>query len=152
VAAGFRPGIRAAAERRVRAPLADLGIDKDAVRALARHWGLTTWDKPATPCLSSRIAFGVSITPYRLTRIERAEAAVRGVMAGRRVRDLRVRDLGDAVRLELDTDLVAEAAAEIAVAQAIAAAGFGDAPLSVEAFRSGAMNELLPDRERRRHA
>jgi len=146
VAAGFRPGIRAAAERGARTPLADLGLGKDAVRGIARIWHLPTWDKPAAACLSSRIAYGVRITPARLARVERAEAAARSLLPG--VRDLRVRDLGERVRLEVDAAAVPAARAHTGVRTAIRDAGFGDAPLTVEPFRSGSMNELLPDPER----
>jgi uncharacterized protein len=146
IAAGFRPGIRAAAERGARTPLADAGLDKQAVRDIARHWGLSTWDKPAAACLSSRIAYGVSITPSRLARVERAESAARRVLAG--VHNLRVRDLGDTVRLEVDANAVATAVADPAVRTAVEDAGFAGVPFVVEAFRSGAMNELLPDPQR----
>ncbi|HEU4426299.1 MAG TPA: ATP-dependent sacrificial sulfur transferase LarE [Pilimelia sp.] len=145
VAAGFRPGIRAAAERGARTPLADTGMDKPAVREIARQWRLSTWDKPAAACLSSRISFGIEITPARLARVERAEAATRRALADRRVRDLRVRDLGDAVRLEVDPRLVEVAREDGVVHQAIRDAGFTGVPLVVEPFRSGSMNELLPD-------
>jgi uncharacterized protein len=150
VAGGFRPGIRAGAQRGARTPLADLKLDKPAVRAIARQWGLPTWDKPAAACLSSRIAYGVEITPARLARVERAEAALRPLLARHGVRDLRVRDLGKAVRLEVDEPAVPLICDEPAVGAAIAAAGFGDAPLTVEHFRSGSMNELLsaPDSSR----
>lgn len=143
VAAGFRPGIRAAAQRGARAPLADLGIDKQTVRDIARLWQLPTWDKPASACLSSRIAYGLTITPARLARVERAEAAARALLAG--VQDLRVRDLGDGVRLEVDAATLAAARAHPDLPAVISAAGFGPAPLSVQPFRSGSMNELLPD-------
>jgi uncharacterized protein len=152
VAAGFRPGIRAAAERGARTPLADAGLDKQAVREVALHWGLSTWDKPAAACLSSRIAFGVAITPSRLARVERAEASARRLLAGHHVHNLRVRDLGDEVRLEVDAHLVSAARDSADVREAIGDAGFAGAPLVVEAFRSGAMNELLPDPERWRRA
>jgi uncharacterized protein len=152
LAAGFRPGIRAAAERGARTPLADAGLDKAAVRAVARQWGLSTWDKPAAACLSSRVAYGVTITPARLARVERAESAARRLLAAHHVRDLRVRDLGGAVRVEIDADLVAAARQDPGLPAAIAAAGFADAPVSIEAFRSGSMNELLPDPERWRSA
>ena len=146
VAAGFRPGIRAAAERGARTPLADAGLDKQAVRDIARQWGLSTWDKPAAACLSSRIAYGIGITPNRLARVERAEAATRRILDG--VHNLRVRDLGDSVRLEVDAHAVAVAQRDPAVRKAIDDAGFAGAPFVVEAFRSGSMNELLPDPER----
>lgn len=148
VAAGFRPGIKAAAERGARTPLADAGLDKAAVRAIARHWGLTVWDKPAAACMASRVAYGISVTPARLARIERAETAVRGALGGS-VRDLRVRDLGDTVRLEVDSDLVERARGDRAVDTAIREAGFTSAPIRVETFRSGSMNDVLADSELR---
>lgn len=148
VAAGFRPGIRAAAERGARTPLADLGLDKAAVRDIARAWGLPTADKPAAACLSSRIAYGVGITRSRLARVERAEVALRPLLVGFGVRNLRVRDLGEAVRLEVDAAAVTAVRNHPPVREAIRAAGFDEAPLTVEPFRSGAMNELLPDPER----
>ena len=79
--AGFRPGIRAADERGAVAPLRDAGLTKAQVREASRRWGLPTWDKPAAACLSSRVAYGVEVTPHRLARVERAEAAVRAVLA-----------------------------------------------------------------------
>ena len=112
--AGFRPGIRAAAERGALTPLLDAGLTKAAVRAASRAMGLSTWDKPAAACLSSRIAYGVAVTPAGLARVERAEAALRVALAGAGlpVRDLRVRDLGPAgARVEVDADLVPALAA-----------------------------------------
>jgi uncharacterized protein len=138
--AGFRPGIAAAAERGARTPLADLGLDKPSVRAVARLWSLPTWDKVALACLSSRIAYGIEITPARLARIERAELAVRGLLAGRGRGNVRVRDLDDAVRLEVDREIVAEVRLDPSLADAIGRAGFGGMPLSIEEFRSGSMN------------
>ncbi len=99
-----------------------------------------------------RIAYGVGITPSRLARVERAEAAARRLLAGHHVHNLRVRDLGETVRLEVDAHLVAAAQSDPAVHAAIGQAGFASAPLVVEAFRSGAMNEMLPDPERWRRA
>lgn len=148
VVAGFRPGIRAAAERGARTPLADLGLDKAAVREIARHWELSVWDKPAAACMASRVAYGISVTPARLARIERAETAVRAALGGV-VRDLRVRDLGDAVRLEVDAGLVERARGDRTVSAAIRQAGFASAPIRIEAFRSGSMNDGLPDSDRR---
>jgi uncharacterized protein len=144
VVAGFRPGIRAAAERGARTPLADAGLDKAAVRAIARHWGLPVWDKTAAAGKASRVAYGISVTPARLARIERAETAVRTVLGGA-VRDLRVRDLGDAVRLEIDSDLVERVRDDQAIGSAIREAGFASTPIRVETFRSGSMNDVLAD-------
>ena len=106
--AGFRPGIAAATERGAVTPLLDAGLTKAQIRQVSRDWGLSTWDKPAAACLSSRIAYGVEITPAALGRVERAEAALRESLtgAGHRVTDLRVRDLGGRARVEVDRHLV----------------------------------------------
>jgi pyridinium-3,5-biscarboxylic acid mononucleotide sulfurtransferase len=146
VRAGWRPGIRAAAERGVGIPLADAGMSKEDVRSLSRHWGLPGWDRPASPCLSSRVAYGVRITPTRLARVDAAEQAVRSALeqAGVTVYDLRVRDLGDAVRLEVDAASVSAVRQVRAVRNAIAAAGFNSARLDIGPFRSGSLNAALP--------
>jgi pyridinium-3,5-biscarboxylic acid mononucleotide sulfurtransferase len=146
--AGFRPGIRAAAERGAVTPLLDAGLTKAQVREASRRWGLPTWDKPAAACLSSRVAYGVPVTRDRLARIEEAEAGARRALtdAGHVVRDLRVRDLGDRARLEVDRDLVASVDAP--VLDAVRAAGFDVVEVDPLGFRSGAMNELLPEPER----
>jgi pyridinium-3,5-biscarboxylic acid mononucleotide sulfurtransferase len=147
--AGFRPGIRAAAERAAVTPLLDAGLTKDQVRAASRRWGLPTWDKPAAACLSSRVAFGIEISPSRLARVERAEAGARAALAaaGVAVENLRVRDLGDTARLEVDISAVPVAESTAAVLDAVRAAGFEDVEVDPRGFRSGAMNELLPDPE-----
>ena len=143
--AGFRPGIRAAAERGALTPLLDAGFTKDDVRRASRAWGLETWDKPAAACLSSRIAYGVEVTPSRLARVERAESALRTALhgAGIPVRDLRVRDLGDTARVEVDRALVSAVAGRPDLLAAVD--GFGDVELDPLGFRSGSMNELLAE-------
>jgi uncharacterized protein len=143
--AGFRPGIRAAAERGAITPLLDAGLTKGQVRAASRRWGLPTWDKPAAACLSSRVAYGIEVSPFRLARIERAEVAVRSALAaaGIPVRNLRVRDLGDRARLEVDRDLVQAVADRPEVVRAVGEAGFDDVVLDPKGFRSGSMNEQL---------
>jgi uncharacterized protein len=144
--AGFRPGIRAAADRGAVTPLLDAGLTKAQVRAASHAWALPTWDKPAAACLSSRIAYGVEITPHRLARVERAEAVVRERLPD--ARNVRVRDLGDLARVEVDRDLVG--AVDVAMLAAVREAGFATAEVDPLGFRSGAMNELLeePDRFR----
>ena len=139
--AGFRPGIRAADERGAVAPLRDAGLTKAQVREASRRWGLPTWDKPAAACLSSRVAYGVEVTPHRLARVERAEAAVRRVLGGR-VRDLRVRDIGDRASVEVDRALL-PLPEEPAVLAAVREAGFAEAAVDPKGFRSGSMNEAL---------
>lgn len=139
----FRPGIVAGRQRGVRTPLADAGLSKGEVRALSRHWGLSTWNKPAMPCLASRIAYGVRVTPYRLARVERAELAIRAmfVRLGLAVRDLRVRDLGQAVRVEVDERFVLTVRKLSDFSGVLAEAGFSrDVAVSVEPFRSGSLN------------
>ncbi|QIG45687.1 ATP-dependent sacrificial sulfur transferase LarE [Nocardioides anomalus] len=139
--AGFRPGIRAADERGAVAPLRDAGLTKAQVREASRRWGLPTWDKPAAACLSSRVAYGVEVTPHRLARVERAEAAVRALL-GDRVRNLRVRDLGDRASVELDRDLL-PLPEQAEVEAAVRGAGFAEAHVDPQGFRSGSMNERL---------
>jgi uncharacterized protein len=137
--AGFRPGIRAAAERGAVTPLLDAGLTKQQVRAASRRWGLTTAEKPALACLASRIAYGVAVTPQRLARVDRAETALR-VLLGPAVTDLRVRDLGDgACRIEVD-DGALSACGDAAVA-VVRDQGFTD--VTVARFRSGALNDAL---------
>jgi len=151
--AGFRPGIRAAAERGALTPLLDAGLTKAQVRAASRRWGLPTADKPAAACLSSRIAYGVEVTPHRLARVDRAEVALRAALeaGGLAVRDLRVRDLGqDRARVEVDATLAERVAALPAAGQAVVQAGFVDVEVDPRGFRSGSMNELLDDAARYR--
>jgi len=137
----FRPGIRAAREAGAVTPLADVGLTKDEVRAASRAWGLVTADKPAAACLSSRVAYGLEITPLRLGRIERAERDLRTAMtsAGLAVRDLRVRDLGDRARVEVDHDLVGALSERPEVLAAVT--GFAEVEVDQRGFRSGSMNE-----------
>jgi pyridinium-3,5-biscarboxylic acid mononucleotide sulfurtransferase len=150
VLAGFRPGIRAAAERGAVTPLRDAELSKDDVRRASKLWGLSTWDKPAAACLSSRIAYGVEVTPSRLARVERAEVALRAALHGDGidVRDLRVRDLGDRARVEIDAGLVSVLTEREDLLASVD--GFDTVEVDPRGFRSGAMNELLaePDRYR----
>ncbi|HEV7188386.1 MAG TPA: ATP-dependent sacrificial sulfur transferase LarE [Blastococcus sp.] len=144
--AGFRPGIAAAAARGAWAPLARAGMTKDDVRAAARRWGLPLADKPAAACLASRIAYGVPVSAEGLARVEQAEAGLRTAMteAGLPVQNLRVRDLGDdTARVEVDAPLVADLIARHELLEAVA--GFAVVEVDPRGFRSGSMNELLPD-------
>jgi len=145
--AGFRPGIRAAAERGAVTPLRDAGLTKAQVRTASRRMGLPTWDKPAAACLSSRIAYGVAITPARLARVERAESALRVALAaaGIVVANLRVRDLGQSATVEVDATAVALMTPDIVAV--VEQAGFARVEVDPRGFRSGAMNERLPDPE-----
>jgi len=147
--AGFRPGIAAASERGAVTPLLDAGLTKDQIRAASRSWGLATWDKPAAACLSSRVAYGIEITPARLARVEQAEESLRRALteAGHHVGDVRVRDLGDHARVEVDRALVGVVADHL---DTVRAAGFTEVEVDPLGFRSGSMNEMLdePDKYR----
>jgi uncharacterized protein len=143
--AGFRPGIRAALERGAVSPLREADFAKAEVRALSRAWGLPTWDKPAAACLSSRVAYGISITPARLARVERAEAELRATFdrLGLPVANLRVRDLGGTARVEVDAAYAQRIAELPEVAAAVRSAGFDEVEVDLRGFRSGSMNEAL---------
>jgi uncharacterized protein (TIGR00268 family) len=148
--AGFRPGIRAAAERGAWTPLARAGLTKDDVRTAAARWGLPLADKPAAACLASRIAYGLPVSAERLARVEAAEEALRTALAdaGLAVRNLRVRDLGpvagaETARVEVDAVRVSELAERPDLLAAVR--GFDRVEVDPRGFRSGSMNELLPD-------
>lgn len=137
-----RPGRLAASENGVRSPLAELGFTKEDIREQSRLHGLPTWDKPASPCLSSRIAHGVPVTIERLGKVERGEAFLRSLG----FREFRVRVHGDLARIEisklemaeaLDSDLIARLAAKLS------AIGFRYVTLDLEGFRSGGFNEVV---------
>lgn len=138
-----RPGIAAAAGLDAVTPLADAGFSKAEVRALSQQWGLPTWDRPAKACLASRVAYGLEVTPVRLARIDRAEHAVRSVLAAAdvAVRDLRVRDRGGRATIEVDAAAVAAVEALPAVAAAVRATGFEVVEVDPRGFRSGSLNE-----------
>lgn len=156
--AGFRPGIRAAAERGALAPLAAVGLTKSQVRAASRARGLSTWDKPAAACLASRIAYGIEVTPARLSRVERAEVAVRTALiaAGYPVTSLRVRDLGDSASVEVDAglaDLLArrpDLLADVPLGAPGEPGTWEAVTVDPRGYRPGSMNELLADPERYR--
>jgi uncharacterized protein len=132
-----RPGSRAAVEHGVLRPLADAGLDKAAVRRVARTLGLPCADKPAAPCLASRIPHHDPVTPEKLAQIEVAERAVRALGFG----DCRVRHHGDVARIELAADDLARAVGEPLRAQihrAVIAAGFRFAAVDLAGIQSGA--------------
>jgi uncharacterized protein len=140
-----RPGMRAAAENGVRHPLQECGLGKPEVRALARAWGLPTWDKPATPCLSSRIAYGEDVSPERVRMIDQAEQWLRQ----RGLRILRVRyHKGDLARIEVPLDDLArlvDLQVRGELITAFRALGFKFVTLDLEGFRSGSFNSALPN-------
>jgi uncharacterized protein len=139
----YRPGLTAAAEHRVRHPLQEAGCTKADVRALARHWGLDIWDKPAAPCLSSRLAPGVAVTVERTGRIEEAERLLRDLG----FRECRVRlHEGELARIEVPADQLSKLAqpgCREAVTGRLRALGFRFVTLDLEGFRSGSLNQLV---------
>lgn len=139
----YRPGMQAAANYSIVSPLADCGLTKSDVRALAADWGLPVWDKPATPCLSSRIAYGEEVTTERLAMIDRAEQYLRGLG----LREFRVRyHKGDLARIEaplaeLPRLIAAQQRQELAAE--FRRLGFKFVTLDLEGFRSGSLNQLV---------
>jgi uncharacterized protein len=141
----WRPGLAAAAERSVRHPLLELGVGKHEVRALARALGIRSAEKPASPCLASRLPYGTPVDTPTLARVDRAELALKAL--GYRV--LRVRHLGDTGRVELAADELPRAltpAGRAAVVGAVRAAGYADVVISDEPFRSGSLNAAFVGR------
>lgn len=140
-----RPGMTAAAEHAVRSPLIEAGLTKQDVRDLARHWNLPVWDKPAMPCLSSRIAYGVEVTSERVRRIDRAEQYLAELLG---TRELRVRlEAGELARIEVPRSLISglansDTSAEIAAR--FRELGFKFVTVDLEGFRSGSLNTVLP--------
>lgn len=139
----YRPGLQAAEEFAVRSPLAEAGLTKADVRELAQAWNLACWDKPAAPCLSSRIAYGVGVTPERLRRIDQAEQFLRGL--GLPVARVRYHD-GELARIEVPLAELPRLAAP-GVREQLAARfrelGFRFITLDLDGFRSGSLNQLL---------
>lgn len=139
----YRPGLKAAEEKGVRHPLQECGIGKAQVRELARFWDLSVWDKPATPCLSSRIAYGEPVTPERVAMIDKAEKWLRA----QGLRLLRVRyHKNDMARVEVPIDELPKLATEPIRSELIRVfreAGFKYVTLDLEGFRSGSLNAMI---------
>lgn len=142
-AGDYRPGLTAAAEHRVRHPLQEAGFTKADVRALARAHGLQVWDKPASPCLSSRLAPGVEVTRERTARVEAAEVYLRSLG----FRECRVRlHEGELARVEVPVaglTLLAEPAVRDGLTRRLKELGFRYITLDLEGFRSGNLNDLV---------
>ena len=142
----YRPGLRAAAELGVIHPLVEADLSKNDVRRLSAHYGLSTADKPASPCLSSRFPYGTRITHERLQQVAHAEASLRALG----FRELRVRHLGTGARVEIaaaEHDRLASDEVRRAVFDQVAAAGFGSVEISATPLRSGSLNDPLSRQE-----
>lgn len=138
----YRPGRAAAEEHGVRSPLVEVGMSKQEVRALSRRAGLPTWDAPASPCLSSRIAYGTTVTIKRLREVETGEEIMRALG----FREFRVRHHDELVRLEIaPAELNGALRREVAdeLARRFRALGFRYVTLDLHGYRTGAMNEVL---------
>jgi uncharacterized protein len=138
----YRPGQRAAQEARIRAPLAEAGMSKADVRTLSRLMGLPTWDRPAAPCLASRIPYGTPVTEEALRRVEHAEEAVRALG----FIEFRVRHFGRAARIEIaphEMPRLADGALRAAVERAALNAGYAEALIDSEGYRRGRLNEEI---------
>ena len=136
-----RPGMRAARENEVRAPLVEASLTKADIRALSRMRGLPTAEKPASPCLASRFAYGVRVTEEGLARVDAAEEIIRALGFD----EFRVRDHGDLARIEVPPERIAEvAAARADIEGRFKELGYTYVTVDLTGFRSGAMNEVLP--------
>ena len=138
--AAFRPGRKAARKHGVKMPLAEAGLTKPEVRELLKAMGLPVWDKPATPCLASRIPYGSEVTEAKLAQVERAEALVRA----QGFRDLRVRHHGGLARIEVplaDVPRLREPALYAELERGILALGFDRVEVDPKGLRSGHLNE-----------
>lgn len=139
----FRPGQRAAEQHAVLAPLAEAGLTKLEVRALAKAAGYPLWDRPAAPCLASRVEYGRTVTREVLEQVERAEESLRQLG----FREFRVRHHGDLARVEIARAELARALSmEVldAITSALKRAGYQYVTLDCTGFRSGSMNAILP--------
>lgn len=139
----YRPGIQAAKERGARSPLAEIGVTKAEVRQISQQLGLTWWDKPAQPCLSSRFPYGEEITIAKLQRVGRAEIYLRNLGW----QNLRVRSEGDTARIELSPDKIKDFVSTTDLPNLVSAFqnwGFIYVTLDLEGYRSGKLNQVLP--------
>ena len=140
-----RPGMQAAVDHRVRSPLIEEGLNKAAVRELARHWNLSVAEKPASPCLSSRIAYGVEVTEERVLRVEQAEAILKAATG---LQELRVRhEANELARIEVPVDQVSrllETDLRAKITKELHSLGFRFVTVDLDGFRSGSMNSARP--------
>jgi len=143
-AADFRPGMRALRELGVRSPLLEAGFTKADVREISRRWGLSTWDKPSVACLASRFPYGTEITPEGLGRVDRCESFLRERVRG----PVRVRSHGAVARIEASPDAFPALLRDRGeIAAHFREQGFSYVTLDLDGYRSGSLNEVLPERE-----
>ena len=140
--------MQAAREHAVRSPLLEVGLTKAEVRELAREWDLPVWDKPAMPCLSSRIAYGVEVTPERVARVDAAERFLRQRL---NLRELRVRlEAGELARIEVplpDLPRLVDPELGREITAHFRGLGFRFVTVDLEGFRSGSLNAVIAPEE-----
>lgn len=140
----FRPGLAAGHEHHVRTPAADAGMTKADIRELSKRLDLPTFDKPASPCLSSRVPYGEPITPEKLRMIEAGEAFLRNDLG---VRECRVRHHNNLARIEVPVEFItrlAQPETRARIERHFRALGYNYIALDLTGFRSGSMNEVIP--------
>jgi len=138
----YRPGRQAASEKAIRSPLAEAGMGKEAIRARSREWGLPTWDMPATPCLASRLPYGVAVTPEKLQQVDSAESVLRRLGFS----EFRVRHHEALARLEIspaEMPRILDPVLLDRINRELKALGYQYVALDLQGFRSGSLNELL---------
>ncbi|WP_237226715.1 ATP-dependent sacrificial sulfur transferase LarE [Rubinisphaera sp. JC750] len=140
----YRPGMQAAANHQVLSPFVECGIGKAEIRQLAKSWDLPVWDKPASPCLSSRIAHGLEVTRERVARVDAAERYLKETFG---LRELRVRlEFHELARIEVPLSELAkfvESAEREQLVEHFRELGFRYVTLDLAGFRSGSMNDVL---------
>jgi len=138
----YRPGLKAAQQHEVRSPLSECGIDKSSVRRLAKYLGLSNWDKPASPCLSSRIPYGQPVTREKLRQIEDAE----NVLKQYGFQEARVRHFGEEARIEVPTLQLESLQQDLPeITEALSKIGFTETTADLEGLVSGKLNRALSD-------
>ena len=136
----YRPGMKAAEENQIRSPLADLNLGKDDIRSLAKYFGIPFWDKPASPCLSSRIPYGEEVTSGKLSQIEKAE----DILNDFGFLNVRIRHHGKSCRIEVPLDELGSLRKNFArIVPLIKAVGFQECSIEDDGLISGKLNKVL---------
>ena len=138
----FRPGMKAARDRGVRAPMVEVGLTKEDIRLLSRTWGLPTWDQPASACLSSRISYGTPVTVEALSMVDRAEAFLKTLGFSL----VRVRHHDDIARIEVPSEEIGRFFLDGLVDRVVARLkeiGYRYVTVDMQGYRSGSLNETL---------
>lgn len=142
----YRPGRKAAMKYKVRSPLIETGLSKNEIRELSRQLGLSTWDKPSSPCLATRIPYGKRITKEALNRVGKAENFLRSLG----FHEIRVRDHGSLARIEVgehEIDLMFSHEKRMIISGTLKSFGYQFISLDLEGYKSGSMNRVLKDRD-----